>query len=141
LQVGLPITAPLFCHPDGRMIETSEVRDMVKRVMEAAGRDPRRFGAHSLRIGGATAALAMEVPPQTIRLLGRWSSDIYTIYCRMSVQTALAAGTAIASAEVESLEQGFHDEHLEILGPEMAEMREMLPVSVGDDVGVAEDPD
>ena len=61
------------------------VRDAVRRVMAAAGRDPGMFGAHSLRIGGATAALAAGVSPQLIRLMGRWSSDIYEIYCRMSI--------------------------------------------------------
>ena len=109
----------LFCHPDGRSITVDEVRAMVRRVMEAAGRDPRRFGAHSLRIGGATAALAAGVQPQLIRLMGRWSSDIYEIYCRMSVEAALGVGAAIASATVTPLAQAFTDEHLEVLPHEM----------------------
>ena len=62
---------------------------MVKLVMEAAGLDPSLFGAHSLRIGGATAALAAGVSPSMIRLMGRWASDIYEIYCRMSRQSAV----------------------------------------------------
>ena len=65
--------------------------------MAAAGRDPDKYGAHSLRIGGATAALAAGVPPSLIRLMGRWSSDIYEIYCRISMQSAMSAGRAIAS--------------------------------------------
>ena len=31
---------------------------MVKALMASVGCDPRRFGAHSLRIGGATTAAA-----------------------------------------------------------------------------------
>ena len=46
--------------------------DQVKRLMQAAGRDPNLYGAHSLRIGGATAALAAGVTPAMIRMMGRW---------------------------------------------------------------------
>ena len=69
----IPDAAPLFCHASGGMITVDEVRDLVKSAMAAVGLDPRRYGAHSLRIGGATAALAAGVPPQLIRLLGWWS--------------------------------------------------------------------
>ena len=125
-RLGIPATRPLFCHPDGSAITVSQVRDMVKAVMEAAGRDPRLYGAHSLRIGGATAALAAGVSPQLIRLMGRWSSDIYEIYCRMSLQSALGVGQAIASAIVTDVEAaaGFHEEHLELLQSEVARIRD-----------------
>ena len=77
-----------------------EVRDEVKRLMGMLGLDPALFGAHSLRIGGATAALAAGVSPQLIRLMGRWSSDVYELYCRMSLQSAVSVGRAISSAVV-----------------------------------------
>ena len=54
--LGIPASAPLFCYASGAMITVDELRDVVKAAMKAAGRDPRRYGAHSLRIGGATAA-------------------------------------------------------------------------------------
>ena len=75
---------------------------MVKTLMKAVGRDPRDYGAHSLRIGGATAAMAAGVDPAIIKVLGRWSSDIYMIYMRMNSEAAAAAGAAIAST-------AFHD--------------------------------
>ena len=123
--LGLTDRHPLFCHEDGRCIDTGDVREAVRRVMAAAGRDPRLYGAHSLRIGGATAALAAGVPPQLIRLMGRWSSDVYEIYCRMSVQAALGVGSAISSAAVDSVEAGFEHERLELQPSEVAEMRGM----------------
>ena len=128
--LGLPEDGPLFCWPDGTSITVSEVRDMVRTVMLAAGCDPALFGAHSLRIGGATAALAAGVPPALIRLMGRWSSDVYEIYCRMSRQAALGVGRAISSAaDVATFEQQFHEEHLELLQSEI----ELVP----DDVDAA----
>ena len=86
---GIPEDWPMFCFTDGRAIRTTDVRTAVRCAMEAAGCDPMRYGAHSLRIGGATAALAAGVTPQLIRLMGRWSSDIY---CRMSLQSAIGVG-------------------------------------------------
>ena len=60
--------------------------------------------------------------PQEIRLLGRWSSDIYEIYCRMSEQSALRAGASIASAVVQPLARAFHEEHLELLPEEIEDL-------------------
>ena len=114
--LGLPVSKQaLFCHENGVPITVAQVRDMVKEVALAAGLDPTRYGAHSLRIGGATAALAAGVSPSLIRLLGRWSSDVYEIYTRMSLQSALQVGRAITSTEVYTFEEGFHEEHLELL--------------------------
>jgi hypothetical protein len=123
--MGIPDDAPLFCHDSGAMITVDQVRDLVKGIMEAVGRLPSLYGAHSLRIGGASAALAAGVPPQLIRLLGRWSSDVYQIYCRMSSQAAISAGQQLCSAEVDPLERQFHEEHLELLDEEVDEFRGM----------------
>lgn len=130
------VLGPLFCHADGSAITVAEVRDMVKSLMAAIGLDPRHFGAHSLRIGGATAALASGVPPALIRLMGRWSSDVYLIYCRMSVQAAMGVGQSIMTADVHTLEEGFHEEHLELT---RAEVDEASAVDWAGMPGVADD--
>ena len=120
-ELGLPDDGPLFCHANGVSITTRQVREEVRAVMAAAGQRPELYGAHSLRIGGATAALAAGVPPGLIRLMGRWSSDVYEVYCRMSVEAALNVGRALASAEVTTFE-GFKEEHLELLPHEVREL-------------------
>ena len=51
-------TTPLFRRAHGTAVTIGELRRVIKTLMERVGLDPRRFGAHSLRIGGATAALA-----------------------------------------------------------------------------------
>ena len=91
--------------------------------MAAAGRDPARYGAHSLRIGGATAALAAGVSPQLIRMMGRWSSDIYEIYCRMSMEAALGVTAALCAADVTPAAEAFSTEALEMLPSEYADWR------------------
>jgi hypothetical protein len=122
--VGIPDGAPLFCDDAGVSFTVAQVRQFVKDIMRLAGRDPSRYGAHSLRIGGATAALAAGVPPALIRLMGRWASDVYEIYCRLSMQSALGVGTAISAAMVSSPEDGFQEESFEMQPCEVAEMRE-----------------
>ena len=119
-SLGLRTDGPLFCWPDGSSITVDQVRAEVRAAMLAVGLDPQLFGAHSLRIGGASAALAAGVQPSLIRLLGRWDSSIYEIYCRMSLQSALHVGQAVTSTTVDSLEQGFHEEHFELQPSEMA---------------------
>ena len=137
--VGLTDAQPLFCWPDGRSVTVTEVRSEVRRCMEAAGRDATLFGAHSLRIGAATAALSAGVPPERIRLMGRWSSDVYQIYCRMSFGAVLAVGDAIGSAQVTPTAPAFHEEHLELLATEVAEYGRAWSEMAGDEVYGAEE--
>jgi hypothetical protein len=99
---------PLFREASGAALTTRRIRAVVKALMAEVGEDPTLFGAHSLRIGGATAALAKGVPAVVIRTMGRWSSEIYEIYCRASDEAVLRFGVSIASADYEDLESEFH---------------------------------
>ena len=58
--------------------------------------------------------------------MGRWSLDVYEIYCRMSEQSALGVGTAISAAMVTDVESGFHEEHFELMPSEVGAMREQF---------------
>ena len=97
----------------------SEIRAIVKCLMASVGQDPKRFGAHSLRIGGATAALAAGIAPATIRLMGRWASDVAELYTRMSKQAAGSLSVAVGSTPFDDLErETFKSEELEVLPSE-----------------------
>ena len=45
-----------------------------------------------------------------IRAMGRWSSDVYQIYCRASDEAVLRFGVAIASADYADLESEYHNQ-------------------------------
>ena len=75
-------------------------------MMSSLGLDPARFGAHSLRIGGATAAAAAGVPPSVIRVMGRWNSDIFEVYTRLTQQAAARMTGVIGSTAFDDLERG-----------------------------------
>ena len=40
------------------------------------------YATHSFRTGGPTALLAAGCPQTAIQAVGRWSSEIYRLYCR-----------------------------------------------------------
>ena len=133
-QLGMPELGPLFCWPDVSAFTVADVCSAVRACMSAVGLQPRFFGAHSLRIGGATAALAAGVSPQEIRLMGRWSSEIYEIYCRMSEQSALRVGAAIGSAVVHPEARAFREERLELQPDEVAEIGRVFEDLSGDEM-------
>ena len=113
-------TTPLFRH-GGAAFTVEGVRAMVKAMMASIGLDPARFGAHSLRIGGATAALAAGLSPAAIRAAGRWASDVYMLYTRCNMQASQRLATVIGSTAFEDLQRGVHfaDEELLLVPDEM----------------------
>ncbi|KAG3255046.1 hypothetical protein PI124_g404 [Phytophthora idaei] len=72
--------APICQVQDGSANSAAEV---AKRTIAAATRceeDISKFGAHSLRSGGATAMLAAGSSETTVKLHGRWESDCFQRY-------------------------------------------------------------
>ena len=59
--------------------------------------------------------------------MGRWSSDVYELYCRMSLQAAVGVGRVITSVSgVRPLEsESFHQEHFELLSTELVTFRRL----------------
>ena len=78
-----PDSAPLFRDPaTNQPFSYEDMLKLIRSLMLAIGEEPTHFGTHSLRIGGATALFAAGASDTVIRTLGRWSSDIHTIYVR-----------------------------------------------------------
>ena len=50
-------------------------REILKDALESIGLDAKKFGLHSLRSGGASAAAAVGVPDRLFKRQGRWRSD------------------------------------------------------------------
>jgi hypothetical protein len=83
--------------------------------MARLGLPAERYGAHSLRIGGATAGLAANVSELALRTAGRWSSDCYRLYARANSQAAARLSLVIGSTAFNDLERGeFIDEELQL---------------------------
>jgi len=102
---------PLFRLRSGRPITVDMLRDWVKWLMQGIGLRSEHFGAHSLRIGGATALFAAGADPNIICTMGRWSSDCYRLYVRAYFNqtlewTQLAGSTVVddVAAEFEEVD-------------------------------------
>ena len=106
-------TTPLFRGTTKCALAVKQVRAMVKALMAAVGCDPDRFGAHSLRIGGATAALAAGIDPVVIRAMGRWSSEVYEIYTRLTREAAARVSSTIASTTFHDMEREYQTDALD----------------------------
>jgi hypothetical protein len=114
-------TTPLFRWESNAAFTVEDVRRIVKLLARACGLDPAHYGAHSLRIGGATAALAGGVSPAAIRVAGRWASDVYLLYTRMSKEAAGRLSRVVGSTPFEGLESAdrFAEEELLLVPGEM----------------------
>ena len=88
------------------------VHGMVRELMASRGLPPSEYGAHSLRIGGATSLLRRGVSHAVIQVMGRWDSDAYEAYCRWEGRNARRMGAVVASTEFEEYDGGYGDEEL-----------------------------
>ena len=67
-----------------------KVMDWYHAKCEAAGvPDHKMFMPHSFRIVGATMLFRIGVVEEVIKTMGRWASDCYRIYCRLSKERLL----------------------------------------------------
>ena len=136
-------STPLFRDARGAAFSRSGISGVVKKLMAQLGLDPAHFGAHSLRIGGATAALAAGVSPAVIRITGRWKSDVWMTYARLTKQSALRVAEVIGSTTFEDAErETFASEELGLVHSELARIGDVdfaVDEADDDDEVVADD--
>ena len=83
--IGEEKSTPLFVRRDGKTTTTSDLYALVKACTEAIGLDKSKYATHSLRIGGATAALACDLGNEYVcGVLGYWvqNSEAMRLYTR-----------------------------------------------------------
>ena len=86
------------------IITTDQLRSVVRLVMSAAGKDGSAYGAHSLRIGGATARAFLGEDVMDTKAVGTWSSDAYKRYLRERKAQMLSVSRGVCSAVVDDFE-------------------------------------
>ena len=106
VEKGNRDTTPLFRDPESnKAVTVTQLRTKIKDLMGSIGLDKTKYGAHSLRIGGATALYALGVDALTIKTLGRWSSEAYMLYVRQCTERAFMAAQAACSKDVDDMAQ------------------------------------
>lgn len=76
---------PIFVWPDGRPFLYHQFMTKLRTILVLLREDPRAYGTHSFRRGGATLAANAGVTSENIRALGDWHSDAYLRYVTPNV--------------------------------------------------------
>lgn len=75
---------PLFRRGDGKPLLRSRFQRILNTCLNGCNLDPARYKGHSFRIGRATECAAMGMSDAQIRNLGRWASDAFRKYIRVT---------------------------------------------------------
>ena len=101
---GQEATTPMFRKPNGDAFSVADIRDLVKLLAVSIGEPAAEFGAHSLRIGGATALYAAGADPIHIKTMGRWSTDCWRLYVRACFEQTLEWTRRAGSQQVHDVQ-------------------------------------
>lgn len=74
----------LFVKEDGRVPSRKEYWDWLKDIMSHCGLNTELYSPHSLRIGMATQMAISGASSEQIKIAGRWSSDAFRKYIRVT---------------------------------------------------------
>ena len=92
--------APLLAYPTPqgpRALSYQHFLHYLKSVLSRLGIDSTRYAGHSFRRGGASLALACDLPQDLIKLQGDWQSDCYQRYLEPDLATKFRVARAMAS--------------------------------------------
>jgi hypothetical protein len=76
--------APFLQSANGEPITYKKFQAFIKMLGDKAGWDPTRVSSHSIRIGACTSLVELGMSTTVVKDLGRWASDSYLVYVRIS---------------------------------------------------------
>ena len=79
-----PPSAPLFLYRSGAPLTHSSLTQAMRQLLLASGLPYLPVTPHSLRAGAATDAHRAGAPDSAVQKLGRWASNAYRLYLRLS---------------------------------------------------------
>ena len=89
---------PLFRLANGSPLLKEQFVRSVREALLTLAYNGASYAGHSFRIGAATTAAAAGVEDSTIQILGRWSSDAFKRYIRLSQEDLAKLSARMASA-------------------------------------------
>ena len=92
------VNGPLFTFKDGTYL----TRDRIARLLAACFTNIR-INTHSFRIGGASALAAAGVPDAQIQIIGRWNSNCFTKYIRLSKSRTIQFANTMSNSAVDDV--------------------------------------
>jgi hypothetical protein len=76
--------APFFQSANGKAVTYNQFQAFIKFLGDKAGWDASRVSSHSIRIGACSTLIELGFPASIVKDLGRWASDAYLVYVRIS---------------------------------------------------------
>ena len=86
ISMGANAASPLFSD-SGEVLSRDKFISYIRTILSRLGLPEVNYCGHSFRIGAATSAAAAGIEDHMIQTLGRWSSNCYTRYIRISKDT------------------------------------------------------
>ncbi|VDI42408.1 Hypothetical predicted protein [Mytilus galloprovincialis] len=80
-------TDPLFFKENGNALDRDFVIRSLRHVLDICGYNSSLYNGHSFRIGASTSVGSVNIQDHLIKTLGRWRSDSYCRYIRISKDT------------------------------------------------------
>ena len=81
IKVNPSLVGPFFQFQNGTFLTRNSICRLLQSTFPTLN-----VNTHSFRIGGASAASSHGIPDSIIQVLGRWSSDCFRNYIRISDQ-------------------------------------------------------
>ena len=83
-KMAITLDSPLFLLDTGRILTRNNMKKRFTQLIQQMGLTITDFKLYSLRIGGATSMARRGVDHRIIQIAGRWKSDCYRVYIRMT---------------------------------------------------------
>lgn len=100
--------APLFQMQNGSICSIYDMKKRFEELIHTMQLDMERYSIYSFRIGGATSLARRGVDHRMIQIAGRWRSDAYALYIRMTIKS-------MATNQAEFLQRDVTDRELVFL--------------------------
>lgn len=88
---------PLFILPNKKPLTRAMFSTALTKALKELNMDSTHFNTHSFRIGAATSAKQAGISDSHLKALGRWKSDAYLKYIRLSPQDLAKLSQALVS--------------------------------------------
>ena len=94
IRGGTP--GPLFLLPNNQSLTGASFRSALKKAFQELHMDHHQFNTHSFRNGAATSAKRAGVSDSHLKALGRWRSNAYLKYVRLSLKDLARLSKSLA---------------------------------------------
>ena len=111
-QLSSAPDAPLFQLSDGSIATIQDIKKRFNMLCAEMKLDPSRYTIYSTRIGGATSLARLGVDHRMIQMAGRWTSDAYKLYIKMTLKMMAKHQSKFLQLEVKHPELVFMHENI-----------------------------